>query len=380
MNIAITLPRGLGLTSFFKKISERIENQGYCMFIKGEKQFHRFVLDSIPVAVVTMDYDFKITSFNTRAEELTGYSSDEAVGRPCYEILNSSRCEFDCPLQTIQEYSLSPSGLEAEMINRHGKQIPVRIGVASILNNDNDFIGYLEVIEDIFRQKRIEREKNNFINMIAHDMKSPLVGISGLIKRLKKEKICQTSEKLMEYLRVMGEADKRLELIIREFLEHSRLESDQIQLEQSEIALENILEQAIEILRIKAEDNNITLTYDCKPLTPIQADENRLHRAFTNIINNAIKYSPQQSEITISTQETDKEIVICFQDQGRGIKPDEIPYIFDAFYRSESNGGISGHGLGLAAARAIIRKHGGKISVESIPAKGSVFTVRLPKT
>lgn len=349
------------------------------MVTKGEKQFYRLVLDSIPVAMVTMDYDFKITSLNKRAEELTGYSSDEALGQPCHEILNSSRCRDDCPLRTVQEFRGSSSGLEAEIVNRHEEHIPVRIGAASILNKDGNFIGYIEVIEDISRQKRIERERSNFINMIAHDMKSPLLGISGLIKRLKKVKICQTNEKLQEYLRIMADAEDRLESIVSDFLEHSRLESDQFTLEKDKIDLNTVLEQTIAIHGVSAEDHNITLTYNCRHLTPVQADKNRLQRAFSNIIDNAIKYSPQQSEVTISAEETDQEIVICFQDQGRGLKPEEITYIFDAFYRSESEQGISGHGLGLSAASTIIRQHGGKISVKSVPGHGSVFTVSLPK-
>ena len=346
---------------------------------KEKSQLRRFILDSIPVAMVTMDYDFKITSFNKRAEELTGYPANEAIGQLCHEILHSSRCENGCPVQAVQSHKESTMGLEAEVVNRFGEHIPVRIGAAVIETDDNNFIGYLEVIEDISRQKRIEREKNHFISMIARDMKSPLVGISGLIKRLKKEKICKTNEKLQEYLRVIGEAEERLESIVRDFLEYSRLESGQIKLDLGETDIKNVLQQATEMHRLRAEEQNIVLSYDCQSLTAIEADENHLHRVFTNIIDNAIKYSPKQAEVTISARETEKEIIIHFQDQGWGIKPEEIPYIFDAFYRAESKEKVSGHGLGLAASSAIIRQHGGRISVESIPGKGSVFTVRLPK-
>ena len=305
--------------------------------------------------------------------------ANEAVGRPCYEILKSNRCEYDCPLQTVRNVGDLPSGLEAEIVNRHGEHLSIRIHAASIEDDDNNFVGYLEVIEDISRQKRIEREKNNFISMIAHDMKSPLVGISGLITRLKKKKICETNEKLRDYLRVMGEAEERLESMVWQFLEYSRLEGGQIRLELGETDIERILQQVIEMHRIRAEEKNILLSFDSHALTAIEADTNRLHRLFSNIVDNAIKYSPKQAEVTISAGETDKEIVINFRDRGRGIKPEEIPYIFDAFYRAESEEEVGGHGLGLAASNAIIRQHGGRISVESMPGKGSVFTVRLPK-
>ena len=343
------------------------------------KQFYRLILDSIPVAIVTMDDDFKITSINSQAEKLTGYTRKEAIGRPCYEILTSSRCAHDCPLQTVGDMNMPSSGLEAEITNRHGEHIAIRISAASVLNEDNKFIGYLEVIEDISRQKRREREKNNFFSMIAHDMKSPLVGISGLIARLKKEKICEKNEKLRMYLEVMGETEQRLESMVKEFLEYCRLESGQIQLELHETDVENVLQQVMAVHQLMAEEKNIVLSLGGGSLAPIEADANRLFRVFTNIIDNAIKYSPRQSTIAINARETATEIIISFHDQGRGIKAEEIPYIFDAFYRIDSQEEIGGHGLGLAASSAIIRQHGGRISVESVPGKGSVFTVRLPK-
>jgi len=342
-------------------------------------QLCRIILDSIPVAMMTMDYDFKITSFNKQAEKLTGYSNHEAIGRLCNEILQSSRCESGCPIQTAQTNKESIIGQEATLVNRAGDTIPVRIAASVMIDDDTNFVGYLEIIEDVTRQNRTEREKNNFIFMIAHDMKSPLVGISGLIKRLNKEKICETNEKLREYLRVLGESEERLASMVDEFLEYSRLESGQIQLKLGETDIQDILRKAIEIHRIRAEEQNIALTCDCRPLHAIDADENRLHRVFSNIIENAIKYSPKQAEVTISARETDQEIIIQFKDQGWGIAPEEIPYIFDAFYRAESKGKVSGYGLGLAASSAIISQHGGRISVKSIPGKGSVFTVRLPK-
>jgi len=349
------------------------------MLIKEDSQILPFVLDSIPMAVVTMDYDFKITYFNKRAEKLTGYPADEVIGKPCHEILHSSRCANDCPLKTVFSSNESTVGLEAEIVNRFAEYIPVRIGAATIVNDDNIFIGYLEAIEDVSRQNRMEREKNNFISMIAHDMKSPLLGISGLIKRLKKDKACSTNKKLQEYLRVIDEAEKRLESMVTEFLEYSRLESGKIKLELVETDIRRVLQQATEMHRIRAEEQNIALTCDCELRTAIEADENRLHRVFTNLIDNAIKYSSKQGTITISARETAEEIIIDFQDQGWGIEPDAIPYIFDAFYRVESKTKPSGHGLGLAASNTIIRQHGGRISVESSPGKGSVFTVWLPK-
>ena len=339
----------------------------------------QLILDSIPVAMVTFDQDFRITSFNRYAEKLTGYGSEEAIGRPCHEILNSSCCENDCPLRMAESVSdLSPVA-EAGIANRHGEYIDIKITHVTLFAEDENFVGYLAVVEDISRQKKREREKMNFISMIAHDMKSPLVGISGLVNRLKKEKVCQTNKKLRTYLMAIGGAGQRLETMVRDFLEYSHQASGQVALELSTTDIKKLLLQLIEILRLRAEEKHIVLTLDCGRLATFMADTNRLCRVFTNIIDNAIIYSPENTEITITAKDTGEEIVVSIRDQGWGIEAEEVPYIFDVFYRTESIRRAYGQGLGLAASRAVIHQHGGRISVESKRGKGSVFTVRLPK-
>ncbi len=340
-------------------------------------QFHRFILDSIPVAMVTMDSDFKITSFNQKAEELTGFTADTAVGRLCSEILHSNRCKNDCPLQTVQEHHESATGLKAKLTNRHGETIPVRIGTTAIENTEGNFIGYLEIIEDISRFQEMEREKENFISMVAHDMKSPMVIIGGLIKRLEKNPACKENKKILSYLRVMADADQKLEALIQEFLEYSRLENNSFQLTTKPVNLEKLLRQIIDSHRHLADELKIDLQCDCQLNDSIEVDGDRINRVFTNLLNNAIKYSPKGAQVSISARETDDEVVIRFQDQGIGIAPEDLPYIFDAFYRAESGIEKRGHGLGLAAVKAIIRQHDGRIAVESTLGKGSIFTVSL---
>lgn len=148
-------------------------------------QFCHLILDNIPVAVVTMDADLNITSFNNPAEDLTGYSASEAIGKPYPEILRGKMYNTESSLKTLKEVGVPTSGIETEFINRYDEHIPVRLSAASIENDDGEVIGFLEIIEDISREKSLEREKNNFQNMLAHDMKSPLVAILGLTKRIR---------------------------------------------------------------------------------------------------------------------------------------------------------------------------------------------------
>jgi len=343
------------------------------------QHFRRYILDSMPVALVTMDFNFKITSFNRKAEKMTGFSASEAVGQLCSEILRSNKCKDECPLQTVQESQEPATGLEAELTNRQGEKVPVRIGTTAIEDADGNFIGYLETIEDISKSKEMEREKNNFISMVAHDMKSPMVIIGGFTKRLQKEPICKDNNKIRKYLQAIDDAEHKLESLIHQFLEHSRLDSSYFNLKRDDLDLADILKQIIESNHQRVKAQGIDLQCDCQVQTPVNADAVYLNRALTNLLDNAIKYSPRKGQIIINAWETDREIVIRFQDQGKGIDSEDLPYIFDAFYRGKSKNEKSGYGLGLASVKSIIRQHGGWVTAENAPGKGSVFTIRLPR-
>ena len=336
------------------------------------------IMNSVPVAIITVDHDYKITSFNNRAEELTGYSVEEVLGCSCHEILCSSRCAYFCPVKGIKNHEDSANGLEAEFTNRSGEVIPVRIGVAGLQDDDGNFVGYLEWIEDISREKKIEREEHNFISMVAHDMKSPLVTINGLVRRLKSQEIRENHEKLDQYIRVIGDAGERLNQLIEEFLEYSHLESGRVKLEKRKTDIHDLLQKTVDSYRhfVAEHKGSITCYFDLS--SSIVVDKNRIQRVFVNLLDNAVKYSPEQIEITIKAKETPQEIIISFGDKGVGIRRSELPYIFDAFHRIDSEK-IRGHGLGLAVVRGIVGKHGGKVLVESTLGQGSVFTVILPK-
>lgn len=335
------------------------------------------ILDSIPVSMVTMDADFRITSFNNHAEHLTGFSAIEAIGRPCHEILHSSKCESQCPFQTIEGHGVSATGLEAELVNRFHEHIPVRIGTAAIENETGNFIGYLEVIEDISREKTLEREKNNFQFMIAHDMKSPLVAIQGLIKRIREHHDEMSAEKRDEYFRIISEAGEQLEAQITEFLEFSRQAAHQIKINLETTDLPALIDKLITRHQAQAAEKNLSISSRHDMAGAIKVDSKQMQRVFENLLDNSIKFAHQPGEILITTGETDKEVIIQIRDNGPGIAANELPFIFDAFHQSKSSN--NGHGLGLAAVKAIVQQHGGRVAVKSSIGKGSVFTVRLPK-
>lgn len=341
-------------------------------------QFQTAILESFPVAIVTMDLQLKVTSFNAKAEELIGLTASEAIGLPCSKVLNSNRCSNACPMDDELEFA-DKTGLEAEIINRYGEHIPVRIGSATLKDENGEPFGYLEIIEDISREKELEREKANFQFMVVHDMKSPLVALLGLATRLQEHHDELNREKLEQYLESIHDAGEQLEVQIADFLEYCRQATGKLKLDIEETDIPAILDKLIERHRERAADKNISLKTKYKAKSRIMADPKHLQRVFENLLDNAIKFSNAGNDILLRTKETEREIIIQVRDEGVGIPAKDMPYIFDAFHQAKTKQGSGGHGMGLAVVKAIVREHGGRVSVKSIPEKGTVFTVRLPK-
>jgi PAS domain S-box-containing protein len=342
--------------------------------------FYKFIIDSLPVAVITVSSELKITSFNPTAEELTGYSVKEAMGHYCGDILQGGMCRVNCPLKTVINRRNPIVRLETTIQNKRGDTVPVRMNTAALLEDDGKLIGGVEAFQDISHIKALEREKANLTSMIAHDMKSSLAIIGGFVLRVLKKKSHVDEEKQEKYLEIIRKEEGKLESLIDEFLEFSHLQTGALRLNFSTTSLDRELLELVEVYQPNALQNGIHLELELKEALPIiEADTNRLHRVFANILGNALKFSKEKSKVTITTHVTDLDVIIKFIDQGPGIDPRDIPYIFEPFHRGQNQKKSEGYGLGLAAVKAIVEGHGGRVFVESKLGKGSIFTVVLPK-
>jgi PAS domain S-box-containing protein len=354
------------------------ENEDKQKFV--DLDFHKFIINSLPVAVVTVTSNLKISSFNPWAEELTGYSASEAVGRSCGEVLQGGMCEEQCPLKKALSSQKPVVRAETTIQNRRGKTIPIRMNASVMLADNGKIIGAVEAFQDISSIKALEREKENFVSMIAHDIKSSVAIIGGFILRLLKKRAEMNEDKQDEYLEIIRNEAGKLESLTREFLEFSRLQSGQLKLNFSATSLDKELLELITAYEPRALKKGIKLVFESEDALPlIQADANRLHRVFTNLLDNALKFSKKNGKITIRTRSIDQDVVVQVIDHGVGIDSDDLPYIFDPFHRGQIGEKREGFGLGLAAVKAIVEKHGGNASVESEFGKGSIFTVTLPK-
>jgi two-component system phosphate regulon sensor histidine kinase PhoR len=352
------------------------ENDKY----SSDLTFYRFIIDSIPSAVLTVNADLKITGFNPWAEKITGYSKKEALGQYCGEILKGAMCLAHCPLRTVLKGHRPVSLVETTIVNKWGETIPVRMNTAGLFDDNDHLIGGVESFQDISRLKSLEREKDNLISMFAHDMKSSLTIIGGFVLRLLKKARQIDEEKQKKYLGIIKNESSKLESLINEFLEFSRLQTGRLILNFSTTSLDKELMELSDSYQVKASQSGLKLELkNEEELSIIEADATQLRRVFTNLLDNATKFSKEKGTITITTQETAEDVIVKVKDEGIGIERNELPYIFDSFHRGKGTEKKEGFGLGLAAVKAIVEGHGGRVIVKSELGKGSVFTVVLPK-
>lgn len=341
---------------------------------------YRLVVDHLPMGVVLLDADRKVIEFNAWAEKITGFSSKEVAGHFCGDVLHGGMCGDCCPIQVVIDRSKPVVRVETSITARCGKTIPIRMHTAGLFDSSGRLVGAVEIFRDISDQLTLQRERANLISMFAHDMRSSLTGIHGLGLRLMRKLDELDETKRQEYLGLITREAAKLEALVDDFLEFSRLQTGQLRLDFRSTSLDKELEELFEIYKLKADQHKLKMELKVDSFLPvIEADANRLRRVITNLLDNAIKFSKIDGRITISAQETEEEVIISIADEGIGIPAEDLPYIFDLFYRGSATSKCSGHGLGLAIVKSIVEGHGGRVVASSETSEGTTFTIYLPK-
>lgn len=345
----------------------------------NEEQLYQIVINTFPVGFLRVDAEGRIIDFNRAAETITGYAKEEMVGRSRSEVLHCSAEKGKCPLSEYALHRREHAIAKENFIRRKsGDCILLSVTTAPFYGQEGNFQGGIELFTDISEISRLDRERKNILSMFAHDMKNPVITAGGLVRRLLAGKAEPPTGKQQEYLRLIREELNRLEALVTDFMEFSRFEAAECRPVPKAVDIIRILTSQVERARLKAEDKRITLTFECPDDGEmiILADARLISRVIDNLLDNAIHYTRPDGAVTISVSKGEGVIFVRVGDTGIGVSEDNIPYLFDAFYRVSRE--FTGSGLGLSIARTIVEAHGGKIWVESIHGQGSVFSFILP--
>lgn len=225
---------------------------------------------------------------------------------------------------------------------------------------------------------QVEELKSNFMRMMSHDLKTPLARIQGMAEIMNKDGApLNETQKLA--LDTISDSSEELMEFIGSVLSLSRIQSKEMKLQLRSRDINQVLRNVIRRCDHLAKRKNIEIVAELEPLFSIRVDEDLLKTVLTNLLENAIKYSPDNSKVLITSEEINNELVVQIADQGRGIAREEIPHIFERFYRARnSRSNTPGNGIGLFLAKYFVELHNGHIEVESEINKGSTFSVRLP--
>ncbi|MGZ3721471.1 MAG: ATP-binding protein [Bdellovibrionales bacterium] len=225
---------------------------------------------------------------------------------------------------------------------------------------------------------QVEELKSNFMRMMSHDLKTPLARIQGMAELMTKDPAALTETQKMA-MDTIADSSQELMEFIGSILSLSRISAKEMKLQLRSRDVNQVLRNVIKRCDHLATRKNIEIVAELEPLFSIRLDEDLLKTVFTNLLENAIKYSPENSKVLITSEEVNNELVVQFADQGRGIALEEMTHIFERFYRARnSRNDTPGNGLGLFLAKYFVELHNGRIDVESELNKGSTFSVRLP--
>lgn len=264
---------------------------------------------------------------------------------------------------------------EIEVVNH-----TLRAVSAPIFGPDGEVVGAVTVLEDVTAFKQLDQMKSDFVNMVAHELRSPLVSIKQMNNVLLEGLAGPLEEKQGEHIsRGSKKIDGLLELI-NDLLDVSKIEAGKYVQHQVPTDIGPILEEVVNLIKPRAEEQKVSLQHSYQDLKPVRADPKSIEEIFNNLITNAINYSPEGGKVNVTVQGLGENIEIKVSDTGIGIPPEEQTKIFDKFYRVKhpKTREVMGTGLGLSIVKGIVDAHNGTIEVESEEGQGTTFRIVLP--
>jgi signal transduction histidine kinase len=267
--------------------------------------------------------------------------------------------------------------VEGDLKRSNSPSLPVGITYAPVLSADGILLNIIATVRDITRFRQAEELKSTFISVISHELKTPVALIKGYVCTLLREDAKWDSDFFHESLNVIEEEADRLSELIENLLDASRLQAGGVKLKKTEFFIPANAKQLATRFQTQTEKHTIITDFP-QDFPSIMADESRIEQVLNNLISNSIKYT-DKGVITISGQAQKDLVIICVSDEGEGIAPQDVPYVFDRFYRSEDALRTKkGAGLGLYLAKAIIEAHKGKIWINTEHGSGAKICFSLP--
>jgi two-component system phosphate regulon sensor histidine kinase PhoR len=334
------------------------------------------ILRSMSEGVLAVDSDRRVVTMNDACARILDVEGGACTGRPIHETFRNAS------LQTLIDQVLqSTEPVEGEVVLRNGGERHVQVHGAVLRDPEAHERGAVLVLNDVTRLQRLETMRRDFVANVSHELKTPVTSIKAAIETLT-EGGSGDPDASRRFLAIAARQVDRLEAIIEDLLRLSRLEDEAGRgvIELVPGPLDTVLAGAAQTCERLAREKEITLEVTCPPDARARMNAPLLENAVVNLVNNAIKYSAPGGRVTLAAAVEGPEVIVSVRDTGCGIDQRYHERIFERFFRVDRarSRELGGTGLGLAIVKHIVLAHGGRVSVDSTPGRGSVFTLSLP--
>ena len=360
------------------KMSVGLDNQQQTAYQQTQVRF-RTVFENSRLGNKIITPDLKILQVNSALVAMLGYDrKEDIIGTFIMDYVPEGYQEHWKLLQSKLWHTKMPSfSLETCLRRKDGSTFWCQVTSILFLDQD-DTLGYT-IIEDISVQHKLKEDRENFISIASHELKTPLTSLQAYLQIMKGiiENETVISDKLIKISLSANQSITKLGALVNDLLDSTKISKGQLNLNVSRFTISKLVENCCTHIR---SEGKYTLTYKGDADLTISADEQKLEQVLVNLVNNAVKYAPASKEIVVAVEELADEVRIAVIDQGNGISKERLPLLFESYYQVKESG-INTHGLGLGLyiSAEIIRKHGGEIGVESEIGKGSTFWFTIPK-
>lgn len=372
------------LSSFANQAAIAVQNAQLYTQTNQEKSRTNALLDSLADGILILSPDHHVERVNPAMGRVLNLPVEAILDQHHEEIVRWAKPPSGPTLEQAEAdgWPLTQHAhlyIEGDLL-RNGDQPPLAVGITytPLFSEEERLLNIIATVRDITKFRQADELKSTFISIISHELKTPVALIKGYVSTLRREDAEWDPEIVQDSLEVIEEESDRLAELIENLLDASRLQAGGLALKRSDVNLSALAQRVAE--RMQTQTQSHTIAVDFPEFFPIiLADENRIQQVLTNLIGNAVKYAPG-GEIRLSGEVRPEMVIVCVSDQGPGIAAEDIPHVFDRFYRSpEMARQTKGAGLGLYLTRAIVEAHGGRIWVDTVPGQGARFCFSLPR-
>lgn len=372
------------LRSFANQAAVAVSNAKLYETTLQEKQRMDALLDSTADGILILRSNHTIERANQAFLRMYGSSAEKVIDKPHEQIISWHNTPQGLTLEKAEAggWPLTPNAtlyVEGDLKRPNLNPLPVGITYSPLISSEGRLMNIIATARDISRFREADELKSTFISIISHELKTPVALIKGYVSTLRREDASWDKTIVKNSLAIIEEEADHLTDLIENLLDATRLQAGGVKLKRTDLSLYSLVNRLAERFRTQTQQHTIIVDIP-EDFPIILADETRISQVISNLLSNAIKYSPG-GVVRLVGQVRSEQVILCVSDEGPGIAAEDIPHIFDRFYRAPSAArNTKGAGLGLFLTRAIIEAHGGKIWVDPKPDSGARICFSLPRT